>query len=148
MRSWSKWKIFSRKWKSSSSAGTALADPQGVLVVGDRARPAASSAAAAAAGDLVRLAPPAALDCLLAVLDRLAAVMLPLLLIETSRTEWRIVGCTEMVREPPAVRDGPTHRPSAQTTMRAAGGVHIGLRPLAGGVPRAWTRTVKRNECM
>ena len=36
IRSWSKWKIFSRKWKSSSSDGPPLARSQRVLVVGDR----------------------------------------------------------------------------------------------------------------
>ena len=61
IRSWSKWKIFSRKWKSSSSDGPPLAGSQRVLVVGDRDALLRREARRAVAGGLVRLAPFAAL---------------------------------------------------------------------------------------
>ena len=75
MRSWSKWKIFSRKWKSSSSAGPRSPDPQRVLVVGDRDALLGGQPRPAIAGDLVRLAALPAADLLVPVLHRLPAVV-------------------------------------------------------------------------
>ena len=75
MRSWSKWKIFSRKWKSSSSGRAARADPQRVLVVGDDRALLGGQARPPVAGHLVRLAAVAALDAFLAEADGLARVL-------------------------------------------------------------------------
>ena len=62
MRSWSKWKIFSRKWKSSSSAGPRAPDAQRVLVVGDDDALLRRQARLPVARDLVGLTAGAAFD--------------------------------------------------------------------------------------
>ena len=82
MRSWSKWKIFSRKWKSSSAVGPRAADPQRVLVVGNGRALLRRQDRDVAAGDLVRLAALAAEDRLVAQLAGLAAGVAVLRLLE------------------------------------------------------------------
>ena len=70
MRSWSKWKIFSRKWIVLEQGRAARADLEGVLVVGDRHALLGGEHGHVAAGDLVRLAAAAAHDLLFAQLGR------------------------------------------------------------------------------
>ena len=74
IRSWSKWKIFSRKWKSSSADGPRSPARR---CSGRRKRPcpAGWSAAGHCRSRLVRLAAVTALDPLVAVLHRLAAAL-------------------------------------------------------------------------
>ena len=55
MRSWSKWKTFSRKWKSSSSDGPRSSDLEAVLIVGDGHALLRRQAALSAGDSLVRL---------------------------------------------------------------------------------------------
>src|SRR4051794_20561691 len=74
MRSWSKWKSFSRKWKSSSSDGPAIADPQRVLVVRDRDALLSRQGRPADIRHLVGLTARPALDVLVAVVNLLTLV--------------------------------------------------------------------------
>ena len=68
MRSWSKWKIFSRKWKSSSSGRSARADLQRVLIVGNRAALGRRQDSLFARRDLMQFAAFAAVELL--IMDR------------------------------------------------------------------------------